>query len=181
MSARDVFFVQSPREGKKSPRSEFLIKRIPQRNFGCGKSAGGSSRTPDRLIYQFSAPMKSRWLTRTVLGIGAASLFRDLLAIGYGCGALTGLLLAFQIKQPVLIGSVFALGGLYVGIEETVEDAVAADLLPKDIRGTGFGSLAVANGIGDTDGCGRRPSCEHEVSASRMTTSSRARLCRPSL
>jgi len=74
----------------------------------------------------------------------------SLLAIGYGCGALTALLLAFQIKQPVLIGSVFALGGLYVGIEETVEDAVAADLLPQDIRGTGFGSLAVANGIGDS-------------------------------
>jgi hypothetical protein len=33
--------------------------------------------------------------------------------------------------------------------EETLESAVATDLLPQDVRGTGFGVLAGTNGIGD--------------------------------
>jgi hypothetical protein len=39
--------------------------------------------------------------------------------------------------------------GLYVGIEETIEDSLAAELLPHQLRGTGFGAMAVVNGIGD--------------------------------
>ena len=41
------------------------------------------------------------------------------------------------------------LGGVYVGIEETLEDALAAELLPGHQRGTGFGAMATVNGIGD--------------------------------
>jgi dipeptide/tripeptide permease len=49
-----------------------------------------------------------------------------------------------------MLSVAFALGGIYVGIEETLEDSLAAELLPKDMRGTGFGALAVVNGIGDS-------------------------------
>ena len=41
------------------------------------------------------------------------------------------------------------LGGIYVGIEETLEDSLAAELLPNELRGTGFGAMATVNGIGD--------------------------------
>lgn len=41
------------------------------------------------------------------------------------------------------------MGGAYVGIEETIEDSLAAELLPDKLRGTGFGTLAVVNGMGD--------------------------------
>ena len=35
------------------------------------------------------------------------------------------------------------------GIEETIEDSLAAELLSHQLRGTGFGALAFVNGIGD--------------------------------
>jgi len=43
----------------------------------------------------------------------------------------------------------FVLGGMGVGIYEAVEDTIAADLLPSEIRGSGFGVLAVVTGLGD--------------------------------
>jgi MFS family permease len=74
----------------------------------------------------------------------------SLLGFGYFCGALTALLLALQVRQPVLLAGVFVLGGFYVGIEETLEDSLTAALVARDLRGTGFGTLAVVNGIGDS-------------------------------
>jgi len=73
-----------------------------------------------------------------------------LLGAGYACGAVTAFLLMFQIRDPVLLAVAFAVGGIYVGIEETLEDSLAAELLPRDLRGTGFGTLALVNGIGDS-------------------------------
>jgi dipeptide/tripeptide permease len=50
--------------------------------------------------------------------------------------------------MPVLV-LVFALGGIYVGVEETLEDSLTAELVPAPQRGAGFGSLAIVNGMGD--------------------------------
>ena len=72
-----------------------------------------------------------------------------LLGIGYGCGAGTALLLASNISSLPLLVLAFCMGGAYVGIEETLEDSLAAQLLPAHQRGTGFGTMAVVNGMGD--------------------------------
>lgn len=48
----------------------------------------------------------------------------------------------------VLFG-LFALRGFYAAIEDTLERAIAGDLLTSDIKGTGYGILSAANGIGD--------------------------------
>jgi MFS family permease len=45
--------------------------------------------------------------------------------------------------------AVFALSGVYMGFWETVEGSAAAELLPSEVRGVGFGVLATVNGIGD--------------------------------
>lgn len=74
---------------------------------------------------------------------------RLLLAIGYACGAGTALLLASGISTILFLAIAFILGGAYVGIEETLEDSLAAELLPQTLRGTGFGTMAVVNGLGD--------------------------------
>jgi hypothetical protein len=39
--------------------------------------------------------------------------------------------------------------GVFIGIEEALERATAADLLPEGSRAFGFGALATVNGIGD--------------------------------
>src|SRR5688572_18350619 len=74
---------------------------------------------------------------------------RVLLAAGYACGVGTAVLLASNVATLPLLVATFALGGAYVGIEETLEDSLAAELLPPASRGTGFGAMAVVNGMGD--------------------------------
>ncbi len=74
---------------------------------------------------------------------------RTILAIGYGLGVAAALLLAFGGGSLPVLAAAFVLGGLCVGIEETLEDALTAEMLPSAVRGTGFGTMAVVNGVGD--------------------------------
>ncbi len=74
---------------------------------------------------------------------------RPLLALGYALGALTALLLSLGVNTLPLLAVTFILGGAYVGMEETLEDSLAASVLAPGERGVGFGTLAVVNGLGD--------------------------------
>ena len=49
----------------------------------------------------------------------------------------------------VRFGVVFAFSGLYMGVWKTLESSTAAELLPPEVRGVGFGVLATVNGVGD--------------------------------
>ena len=44
---------------------------------------------------------------------------------------------------------VFVSGGIYVGIEETLEDSFCAELVEESHHGMAFGVLATVNGVGD--------------------------------
>jgi len=74
---------------------------------------------------------------------------RVLLACGYGSAAVAAVCMLVGVQTYVGLALMFALGGMGVGIYEAVEDAIAADLLPREIRGSGFGALAVVTGLGD--------------------------------
>jgi hypothetical protein len=45
--------------------------------------------------------------------------------------------------------SIFILGGVYVAIEETLEDSFCAELVNEEHHGMAFGTLATVNGAGD--------------------------------
>jgi hypothetical protein len=47
------------------------------------------------------------------------------------------------------LGLVFALGGIYVAVEETLEDSLCAELVGQEHHGMAFGALATVNGVGD--------------------------------
>lgn len=47
------------------------------------------------------------------------------------------------------LGAVFVAGGIYVAIEETLEDSLCAELVPTEQHGMAFGVLATVNGVGD--------------------------------
>ena len=47
------------------------------------------------------------------------------------------------------LAGIFALGGIYVAMEETLEDSFCAELVGAQQHGMGFGVLATVNGIGD--------------------------------
>lgn len=74
---------------------------------------------------------------------------RLLLVAGYMAAALAAVCMVAGVRSYVGLAIMFALGGTGVGLYEAVEDAVAAELLPSRIRGSGFGALAVVTGIGD--------------------------------
>ncbi len=74
---------------------------------------------------------------------------RRLLAGGYALAAVTGALLVFAPMNLPMLVVVFTLAGVYVAIEETLEDALAAELVHRDHHGMGFGALATVNGVGD--------------------------------
>jgi len=74
---------------------------------------------------------------------------RGLVAAGYGLFAAMNVLLIATRPTLPLLGGAFVLAGLYVALVDAMEGALAADLLPADVRGTGYGVLAAVNGIGD--------------------------------
>ncbi|MGB8590677.1 MAG: MFS transporter [Candidatus Acidiferrales bacterium] len=74
---------------------------------------------------------------------------RPLLAIGYIFGAAVAVGFIFATPTiPVLI-LLFGLAGIHLAVQQSVEKSLAAELLPAESRGSGFGVLATANGLGD--------------------------------
>jgi MFS family permease len=74
---------------------------------------------------------------------------RGLLVTGYLIGTATyaGFVFAHP-TLPVLI-VLFGLAGMHDAFQQSLEKSLAAELLPKTVRGSGFGVLAAANGVGD--------------------------------
>jgi MFS family permease len=68
---------------------------------------------------------------------------------GYGLGVVTNLLLALFSDSFAWLAAVIVLSGIYIAVEETLEKAVVAEILPRDLHSLGFGLLACANAIGD--------------------------------
>ncbi len=71
------------------------------------------------------------------------------LVIGYGVGVGTNMLLAFFSGNMLWLVVAIILSGVYIAVEETLEKAVAAELLPRERRSLGFGILACGNAVGD--------------------------------
>ena len=74
---------------------------------------------------------------------------RGLLAIGYVVGVVS--YAGFIFARPTIPALVvlFGLAGIHDAFQQSLEKSLAADLLTGGIRGTGFGVLATANGMGD--------------------------------
>ncbi len=71
------------------------------------------------------------------------------LAAGYGMAALMAVLIIALPLNVWMLAAVFVLGGVYVAIEETLEDSLCAELVDQSNHGMGFGVLATVNGVGD--------------------------------
>lgn len=71
------------------------------------------------------------------------------LALGYGLAALMAVIVIFAPMNLPTLAVVFVLGGIYVAIEETLEDSLCAELVGEEHHGMAFGVLATVNGVGD--------------------------------
>lgn len=79
---------------------------------------------------------------------------RRTLAAAYLLGPLMIVLLILPVSGGVargglLLTAVFLVGGALLAAEDALESAAAAEALPPDQRGTGFGALAAVNSAGD--------------------------------
>lgn len=74
---------------------------------------------------------------------------KGLLALGYLLAGLMAMVVVFVPMNVLVLAVVFSLGGIYVAIEETLEDSLCAELVNESQHGMAFGTLATVNGIGD--------------------------------
>jgi len=74
---------------------------------------------------------------------------RKILALGYLVSAVMCLGFIFVVPKFGYLVILFILGGMFIAAEDVLEGAIAAELLPNDLKGTGYGALATVNGIGD--------------------------------
>ena len=71
------------------------------------------------------------------------------LASAYALAAVMALAIIFL---PITVGTlagIFMLGGVYVAMEETLEDSFCAELVAEEHHGMAVGALATVNGVGD--------------------------------
>ncbi len=73
----------------------------------------------------------------------------SILLWGYGLGVGTNLLLALAGASVGGLLIAVACSGVYIAVEETLEKAVVAERLPRELRSLGLGLLACANAVGD--------------------------------
>lgn len=81
--------------------------------------------------------------------LGDAGSKPRVLIAGYALGVITNVTLALAGASLPWLVLAIALSGIYIAIEETLEKAVVAQLLPRQQRSLGLGVLASANALGD--------------------------------
>jgi MFS family permease len=72
-----------------------------------------------------------------------------LLASGYFVAAIMAFAVILLPANIWTLAAVFAIGGIYVAMEETLEDSFCAELVSERHHGMAFGTLATVNGVGD--------------------------------
>jgi MFS family permease len=74
---------------------------------------------------------------------------KPLLVLAYAVAVAT--FIGFILAPPdlILYGILFALCGVFIAAEDTLESAIAGEMVEERCRGLGFGALATMNGIGD--------------------------------
>lgn len=72
-----------------------------------------------------------------------------ILAGGYALGVITNVLLATVSTSFAMLAFTIVLSGTYIAVEETLEKASCAAMLPRELRTLGLGVLAAANAFGD--------------------------------
>ena len=118
-----------------------VITLTPSLGFVQATAAGVGLYTIRNIVYALACYPFGAW--------GDKFGRRKMLAIGYAIAVLT--FIGFILAPPnlVLYGILFAMGGAFIAAEDTLEGAVAGELVEEKKRGLGFGALATANGIGD--------------------------------
>jgi MFS family permease len=74
---------------------------------------------------------------------------RRLLGLGYLLFAIMCIGFILEPHKLWALVLLFSTAGIYMALIDSMERALAGDLLPDDLRGTGYGVLATVNAVGD--------------------------------
>lgn len=74
---------------------------------------------------------------------------RKMLSMGYVLSAVMCIGFIFVMPKFWYLAGLFILGGIYISSEDVLERTIASELLPAELKATGYGALATVNGIGD--------------------------------
>jgi MFS family permease len=74
---------------------------------------------------------------------------RGVLAVGYLLAVLAFAGFIFEPPTIPMLALLFGIAGIHDAVQQAVEKSLAAEILPKASRGSGFGVLAAVNGVGD--------------------------------
>ena len=74
---------------------------------------------------------------------------RGVLAVGYLLAVLAFAGFIFEPPTIPMLALLFGIAGIHDAVQKAVEKSLAAEILPKASRGSGFGVLAAVNGVGD--------------------------------
>ena len=74
---------------------------------------------------------------------------RKILSFGYLLSAVMCAGFIFIVPKFWYLSILFIIGGTFIASEDVLEGAIAGELLPENLKGTGYGALATVNGIGD--------------------------------
>src|SRR5439155_22674477 len=73
---------------------------------------------------------------------------RGLLMGGEALGCASALMAAFATPSLVLLAALFAAAGAAMAAEDTLHGSIPARAVPEEFRGTAYGALAAASGVG---------------------------------
>ncbi|MFZ1128846.1 MFS transporter [Methanoregula sp.] len=74
---------------------------------------------------------------------------RPMLIFGYAVAVATFIGFVIAPANVIVFGMLFAMCGIFIAAEDTLESALAAEMVEEESRALGFGALATINGVGD--------------------------------
>jgi MFS family permease len=98
------------------------------------------------------------YLVRNIVYAGASYPFgllgdrigrRPMLILGYAIAVGTFIGFVIAPVNVVAYGVLFVMCGLFIAAEDTLEGALAGEMVEEESRALGFGALATVNGVGD--------------------------------
>ena len=72
-----------------------------------------------------------------------------MLVVGYALAVATFIGFVIAPENLVVYGVLFAMCGIFIAAEDTLESALAGEMVEEESRALGFGALATMNGVGD--------------------------------
>lgn len=99
-------------------------------------------------LYTFHNFINAAWAYPAGV-LGDRKSRRGFLAVGYLVAVVMNVGFIFAPSTIPALAVLFALSGIHIGFKQALEKSLAAELMPAEVRGSGFGVLATVNGVGD--------------------------------